>query len=365
MFKTTEKSAHYRELRLRPKPTNLFRAYVFDLTIGVVVPALIGVAIAVVCVSLVQNVDGASDFIPEHIHAEQVTSSLGTMLAFLVSLRLGANMARNSTVIGQFGNLCGACINLAIWTRSLVTSGKIEVLSFPDTHSGTYLTTEIGLILASIPYVVKYKYRGVALHLEQLPLGASPHLLARAKALVDAPKASAKVAPFLAMVVLMGQFFDDLEALSQIKGPELTLVFNQLSTLTSAEGAIGGIDGYGQPGVLWVLMYTLFASYFVLVTLSDVAINNGWQSVWIVAVLTVTNLGLFQISQRYQNPFDIRRSKSTQKPLITNATIDTEKAIDAIFSRSRSNEAIGLPKGVVGKLTRCNELSLGLRGGRV
>ena len=250
--------------------------------------------------SIVKHVDGASDFIRQHVYSDQVVAGLGTMLAFLVSL-FGANLARNSGVIGQFGNLCGACVNLAIWTRSLVSSGKIDILSLPDVDGGTYRTTEIGLVLASIPYIVKYQYRGTPINLDQLPLGASPGLLARASALVDPPKATAKVPPFLATVVLLGQFFDDLEHSGQIKGPELGLVFNQLNALTGAEGAIGGIDGYGQPGILTVLMY-LLASYFVLLTLGDVAINNGWQGLWIVAVLVVANLGLFQVSQRYQNP---------------------------------------------------------------
>ena len=137
------------------------------------------------------------------------------------------------------------------------------------------------------------------------------------------------------MVVLLGQIFDDLEHEKQIGGPELGLVFNQLNALTGAEGAIGGIDGYSQPGVLTVLMYLLFIVYFTLFTLGDIAINKLWQSLWIVPVLVIANFGLFQVSQRYANPFDIRRAHSTQKPLITDATRSTEQAIDAIFARKR------------------------------
>ena len=362
LLRPTSASAYYRAQCLIPKQPNVCWAYVTDLGAGVAVPAAIGVAIAAVCVSIVKNVDGAPEFIQEHVYSDQVVASLGTMLVFLVSLRLGANLARNSGVIGQFGNLCGACVNLAIWTRSLVSSGKIEVLALPDVDGGTYRTTEIGLILASIPYIVKYQYRGTEIKLEQLPLGASPGLLARAKALVDPPKATAKVPPFLAAVVLLGQFFDDLEHAGQIKGPELGLVFNQLNALTGAEGAIGGIDGYGQPGILTVLMYLLFGSYFVLLTLGDVAIKNGWQSLWIIAVLVVANLGLFQVSQRYQNPFDIRRAKSTQKPLITDAAIGTEKAIDAIFSRRRPSAISGPAEAAAQRLAPSNEFPLGLMG---
>ena len=335
-----KRSACYRALRLQPKPANVCWAYVVDLGAGVLLPGILGVVIAAVCVSIVENVDGAANFIREHLYADQVVGSLGTMLVFLVSLRLGANLARNSGVIGQYGNLCGACVNLAIWSRSLVTSGKLQVNYYADVDGGWYRTTEIGLILASIPYIVKYQYRygAAGVKLEQLPIGADKGLLARARALTNPTDPNNAVPPFLAMVVLLGQIFDDLEHADQIKGPELGLVFNQLNALTGAEGAIGGIDGYAQPGVLTVLMYLLFFLYFTMLALGDVAINNSWQGLWIVAVLVIANFGLFQVSQRYANPFDIRRARSTQKPLITDAARGTEQAIDAIFARKRMSE---------------------------
>ena len=333
----TKRSACYRKLRLQPKPANMCWAYAMDIASGVLLPGVLGVILAAVCVAIIKNVDGAAEFVRDNVYAEQVVGSLGTMLVFLVSLRLGANLARNAGVIGQFGNLCGACVNLAIWSRSLVTSGKLQVNYYADVDGGWYRTTEIGLILASIPYIVKFQYRygSSGVKLEQLPVGADKDLLARARALANPSDPNNAVPPFLAMVVLLGQIFDDLEHADQIKGPELGLVFNQLNALTGAEGAIGGIDGYSQPGVLTVLMYLLFILYFTLFTLGDIAINNSWQSLWIVAVLVIANFGLFQVSQRYANPFDIRRARSTQKPLITDATRGTEQAIDAIFARKR------------------------------
>jgi hypothetical protein len=359
-----KRSACYRKLRLRPKPTNVCWAYAMDLAYGVLLPGVLGVILAATCVAIVKNVDGAADFVQNHAYAEQVVSSLGTMLAFLVSLRLGANLARNSGVVGQFGTLCGACVNLAIWSRSLVTSGKLDIKHYADIDGGWYRTTEIGLILASIPYIVKYRYRygpgGVKL--EQLPIGADKELLARARVLTNPSDPKNAVAPFLAMVVLLGQIFDDLEHSRQITGPELGLVFNQLNALTGAEGAIGGIDGYGQPGVITVLMYLLFFLYFTLLTLGDIAINNSWQGLWIVAVLVVANFGLFQVSRRYANPFDVRRARSTQKPLITDATRGTEQAIDAIFARKRISEVMGTATAPApGMPLRVASLSLGLK----
>tara|TARA_Y100000389_G_scaffold156191_1_gene157014 strand:- start:23 stop:1150 length:1128 start_codon:yes stop_codon:yes gene_type:complete len=327
-------SAIYRAGRLRVKPINTCWAYTLDLWSGVFFPGILGAGLGAVSVAIVENVDGAADFIKENIFAEQVLSSLGTMLVFIVSLRLGANLARNSTTIGHFGNLCGVCVNLAIWSRSLMNATKLEIKMYPDVE-GTYKTTEIGLILASIPYVVKYTYRGVPVRLEMLPIGASNTLLARAKRLVSPPNPNNAVAPFLAMVIMLGQIFDDLESSGQMKAPELVLFYNQLNLLTGEEGSIGGVDGYSPPAVLTFLMYLLFVIYFSLLSLGDLAINNSWQSLWIIGVLVVGNLGLFQLSRRYANPFDVSPSRSTQKPIITNAARGTETAIDAIFSRNR------------------------------
>ena len=345
-------SAIYRAGRLRVKPTNVCWAYTLDLFSGVLFPALLGVALASVCVLIVENVEGASNFIQTNIYAEQVLSSLGTMLVFLVSLRLGANLSRNAATIGHFGNLCGVCVNLAIWSRSLVSSGSLEAMLYPDVGGKTYKSTEIGLILSSIPYIVKYTYRGEGVKLEMLPIAGSSTLLARANALTNAG-----VAPFLAMVILLGQIFDTLESSGKIKPPELNLFYNQLNALTGEEGSIGGIDGYGQPAVLTFMMYALFFIYFALLSLGDLAVNNSWQALWIIGVLVVGNLGLFQLSRRYANPFDVSPTRSTQKPLITDAARGTEQAIDAIFSTGRmSANTNSLGAGILAPA----QISLGL-----
>lgn len=336
---TKAPSAIYRAGRLRVKPNNFCWAYTLDLASGVIFPALLGAGLAAICVAVVENVDGAAEWVQKNVYADQVIATLGTMLVFLISLRLGSNLAKNSSTIGHFGNLCGVCVNLAIWSRSLVNSDSVAVMLYPElktTEQGTvtqvmYATTEIGLILSSIPYVVKYTYRGEPVKLEMLPIAGSPTLLARAQKLT-----AAGVVPFLAMVILLGQTFDQLEADGKIKPPELGLFYNQLNLLTGEEGSIGGIDGYSPPGVLNFLMYVLFFIYFALLSLGDLALNNSWQSLWIVGVLVIGNLGLFQLSQRYSNPFDVSPSRSTQKPIITDAARGTELAIDAIFGAPRS-----------------------------
>lgn len=354
-------SAIYRAGRLRVKANNFCWAYTLDLASGVIFPALLGVGLAAICVAIVENVDGAAEWVQKNVYAEQVVSTLGTMLVFLISLRLGSNLAKNSSTIGHFGNLCGVCVNLAIWSRSLVNSDSVSVMLYPAPKGKTYRSTEIGIILASIPYVVKYTYRGEPVMIEMLPIAGSPALLLRAQGLVEQG-----VAPFLAMVILLGQTFDQLESEGKIKPPELGLFYNQLNLLTGEEGSIGGIDGYSPPGVLNFLMYLLFFIYFTLLCLGDLALNNSWQSLWIVGVLVIGNLGLFQLSQRYSNPFDVSPSRSTQKPIITDAARGTEIAIDAIFGAARANadglKALGgPPAGGIPGPTQPISFSLGMR----
>ncbi len=332
--------ARWRAGRLREKPANVCWGYTLDLFTGVVFPAAIGAGMAAIAQVILINVDGSAEWIQQNIYSDQVLSSLGTMIVFLVTLRLGSNLTRNGAIIGHFGNLCGACVNLAIWSRSLVTSGKLDVVSFPSTVGADgrivyYRTTEIGLVLASIPYAVKYTYRDVKVKLEQLPIGASPAILQRAIQLSTSKDNYVGVAPFLALVMVLGEKFDDLEAESQIKPPELGIVFAQLNALTGEEGSIGGIQGYAPPGVLNFLLYTIFALYYLLLILGDLGANNGWQSLWIVGVLIVTNFGIWQISEKYANPFNVSVKTSTQKPLISDGARGTEVAIDGVFGRKR------------------------------
>jgi hypothetical protein len=328
-------AAYYRAGRLRVKQANLCWGYTLDLFTGVIFPAAIGAGMAAIAQLVLINIDGSAEWIQQNIYSEQVLSALGTMIVFLVTMRLGTNLSRNGAIIGHFGNLCGACVNLAIWSRSLVTSGKLEVLMYPNGNGSTYRTTEIGLVLASIPYAIKYTYRNIDVKLDQLPVGASPALLQRTVQLTTSKDNYVGVSPFLALVMVLGERFDDLEAAGQIKAPELGIVFAQLNALTGEEGSIGGIQGYAPPGVLNFLLYTIFALYYLLLILGDLGANNGWQSLWIVGVLIVTNFGIWQISEKYANPFTVSVKTSTQTPLISDSARGTEVAIDGVFGRKR------------------------------
>lgn len=311
-------------------------AYVLDFFLAVGIPAGVGVALAASAVAVLKNVPGAQPWIAENVYSEQVTSALGTMVAFLVTSQLGANLSRNAALIGHFGNLSGACLNMAIWARSLVTSGELAYVTLPDGSGHFLTTTEVGLILSTVPYVVKYENRGVKVDFDDLPIGGSPALLQRVKQLTTRTDGLATVGGFTALVMILAERFDDYEADGLIKPAELGLFYSQLNALTAEEGSIGGAASYAPPFILSVLLYGVFLIYYGLLVISDLGPTNEWNATWIVGVLITANYGIFSISQRYSNPFKVRTSNSTQRPLVSATCRETERAIEGVFSRRRN-----------------------------
>jgi hypothetical protein len=84
----------------------------------------------------------------------------------------GTNLGNNAAIIGEFGNISGSILNLAIFMKSQLSSGSqgIEFLTLADGSGGFYTTTRIGLVLSSLCYVVKYNGRGVAVDPFGLPV---------------------------------------------------------------------------------------------------------------------------------------------------------------------------------------------------
>lgn len=320
----------FRVARLREEEPTRATAYLLDLGISVAAPAGLGVVIAAVAVGLLQ-LDAVEAWVTDNPFSPQVLAALGTLVSLLVSMRLSSNQSKNAQLINEFGNLSGTCVNLAIWARSLVTSGEFEYLTLPDGRGKFYRTTELGLLLASVPYIVKYTERAGELRYEQLPLGGSPALLGRVRELTTPKDGLIAVSGFTAVTMMLGEAFDNLEARGLIKPPELNLFFSQLNALTAAEGAISGSVAYSPPRVLSLLLYATFVAYFAILTVTNIGKDLSWNSLWVVAVLVLTTVGIFALSERYENPFKIRSRNSTQRPLVSIAAKQTEMAIDGVM----------------------------------
>ena len=359
--------AKFRHERLRKKSFNICAGLVLDLAWAVILPSVIGIALAVTAVLILKNVDGSGAWITDNIYSPQVTAALGTLIAFLVALRLGSNLTRNANLINHFGNLCGACVNMAVWSRCLVTSADFAFNTYLDHRGQQYRQTELGLLLASVPYVVKFHYRGKKIDVSKLPLAVEDKLLGRIQELTNPRDGLVPVGHFLALVMMLGEMFDNFEAKSQIKPAELSALLGHLNALTGQEGAIGGMSEYAPPMILDILLYVVFLMYYVLMIFSDLGPNAEWNSLWIVAVLIVANFGVFSVSNRYSNPFHIRSGRSTQRSFISEGAQGTEKAIEGVFTRPgrlsdivNPNVPITMPdsRGSLSKLLRMNSNGL-------
>lgn len=323
----------FRAARLRKLQPTSATAWGIDALWAVAFPASFGVATATLAVALLQ-IEAIDDWVKSNPISPQVISALSTLVAFIVSLRLGQNLTQNAASITSFGDLCGACVNIAVWARSLVSSSNFEYVTLPDGKGGFYQTSTLGLILASIPFVIKYTFRRTTeIRFEELPVAGDPALLARAKELTTSTDGFAAVSAFTALLMLIGEYVDDLETNGEIKPNELGTLFAQVNALTAAEGVIAGSNTYSNPAILGILLYGVFFSWLFLLSLTDIAPESGFNALWLVGLLALTSVGVYALSNRYANPFALRSRNSTQAPIIAVACKETEVAIDGVFAR--------------------------------
>lgn len=353
---TAVRYGEFRAKRLRKiEPTGL-AAWAIDLAYSIALPGGIGVGIAALAMAALQ-IDAVDDWVKNNPISPQVITSLSTLVAFIVSLRLGQNLNENAASINAFNDVCGSATNIAIWSRSLVSKDEFQYLTLPDGKGGFYQTTRLGLILASVPFVVKYTYRGrIDIPFETLPIGGDAALLARANDLTTSRDGFTTVSPFTALLMMIGEYVHLLEDRGEIKPGELGALFKQIDALTAAEGKISGSVSFSYPRILRVLLYGVFFAWLALLSLTEIAPSSEWNSLWLVALLSLSSVGLYSMSNRYavmaaccpfrplqfayahtfvcpwQNPFQIRSKNSTQTPLISIACKQAETAIDGIFS---------------------------------
>lgn len=329
---TASRYGEYRAKRLRKAEPTSALAWLIDITWSTAFPGLFGVGIAALAVALLQ-IDAVDDWVKDNPISPQVINSLSTLVAFIVSLRLSQNLSDNASSINAFNDVCGSAINIAIWSRSLVSADQFQFVTLPDGKGGLYQTTRLGLILASVPFVVRYTFRGdLDIPLEELALGGDPTLLARANALTNARNGFTRVSPFTALLMMIGEYVHMLEDSGEIKPGELGALFKQIDALTAAEGKIASSVNFSYPRILRALLYTVFFTWLFLLSLTDIGPSSGWNSLWLVGLLSLASVGLYAMSNRYANPFMIRSKDSTQTPLVGIACREAEVAIDGIFA---------------------------------
>jgi hypothetical protein len=328
------RSAALRRKRLNKPNNNWFAGMSMDLLFGAGPWVLGMVAICAGMVALYENVDGAADTFAM-FNAPAAIGSISTFAGFLLVTRQGTNLANNAKIIGEFGNLSGSLINICLFLKSQISSGKsVEFLTLSDGSGGFFQTTRVCLVCSSIMYVVKYTGRGTTIVPEGLPLGQDPRLLKSYTTLTSPSNGSPGMSPFSACILIIGELVDEFQ--TGEKASEYAVLFSQLNAVTAAEGAIGGTAGYGAPYLMKWLLSILYILYLFLLAITDLVPNNKWNSLWIGAVIAFCTISFYQISERYGNPMKLRSSMSGQKPMVSLGCIDTEIAITSIFARAKS-----------------------------
>jgi hypothetical protein len=290
-------AAAARAKRLNKPKNNWIAGMLIDLIFGAG-PWVFGVAIAAVGLTVIyREVEGAKDTFAL-FNAPVAITAISTFASFLLVGKQGANLNNNAKIIGEFGSLSGSLVNVCLFLKSQISSGKsVDFLTLSDGAGGFFQTTRVGLVCASVMYVVKYSGRGTTIRPDGLPLGQDQRLLASYTKYISASNGSPGMSPFMACILMIGELVDEFQ--TGEKASEYAVLFGQINAITGAEGSIGGTAGYGQPYLMKYLLYILYSLYLLLLLITDLVPNNEWNSVWISAVLAFCTVAFYQISERY------------------------------------------------------------------
>jgi hypothetical protein len=258
-----------RQIRLNKPKNNWCLGVTYDILFGSL-PWVVGSAsVAAGLAAIYTNVEGSADTFAL-FNAPVAIGAISTFAGFLLVGKQGTNLGNNAAIIGEYGNLSGSILNLAIFMKSQLSSGSqgVEFLTLADGSGGYYTTTRMGLVLSSLCYVVKYAGRGVAVDPFGLPVsrlayttsvivGAfrlTPHRLLQIgqdqtllNSLTSPSNGSPGMGNFPALVLMVGELADEFQTKAGDRASEYTVLFGQLNAITAAEGAIMGTAGYGGP----------------------------------------------------------------------------------------------------------------------
>jgi len=300
-------------------------------------PWVFGVAaVAAGLAAIYENVDGA-DTTFALFDAPTAVGAISTFAGFLLVSKQGVNLANNGVIISNFGGLSGSILNLAIFIKSQISSGKtIEFLTLPAGDGSFFQTTRIGLVLSSLAYVVKYQGRGVAIDPFGLPIGQDQLLLNSFNRLTSPANGSPGMNEFAALILMVGELVDEFQTQAGDRSSEYAVLFTQLNGITNAEGNISGTAGYSSPFLMKYLLYALNILYLILLLVTALVPQNGYNSIWIVSILVFCTTAFWQVSERYKNPMSLRSKAMGQVPFVSQTCIATEISVTSVFARSTS-----------------------------
>jgi hypothetical protein len=223
------RAAQLRKKRLNKPANNLCLGVTLDLIFGAGPWIAYWLILCGILVPLHQYVDGATDVF-SIFNAPVAVSAIAAFASFLLVTRQSAQLGNNAKIIGEFGNLSGSLVNVCLFVKSQISSGKsIEFINLADGSGGFFKTTKIGLVCASVMYSVKYTGRGEKIWAVGLPIGQDPTLLRSYTLLTSASNGSPGMSSFNALLLMLGELIDDFQVGE--RASEYAVLFGQINAV--------------------------------------------------------------------------------------------------------------------------------------
>jgi hypothetical protein len=96
---------------------------------------------------------------------------------------------------------------------------------------------------------------------------------------------------FAALILMVGELVDEFQTQAGDRSSEYSVLFNQLNGITNAEGNISGTAGYSGPFLMKYLLYALNILYLILLLITALVPQNGYNAIWIVVRFKPLNSG--------------------------------------------------------------------------
>ena len=170
----TKLAATNRAKRLNKEANNWVLGMTYDVIFGAL-PWTLGAALIAV------GFQALAVAIPDVLNTYAVFSSpvaisaISSFAAFLLVSKQSTALGNNSRIVGEFGNASGSVINLCLFVKSQMASGKgVEYLLLPDGKGGFYQVSRITAF--SLKINASYKYCGQHLTCYRPPASPSSAL---------------------------------------------------------------------------------------------------------------------------------------------------------------------------------------------
>lgn len=341
----------------------------------------VGLGAAAVCAVVVQ-VDGVQDYVRDNFASPEALTAVSTLVSFLVASRAERNLTINQEGVGMYARFCGTCVSLAAISKALFgingesaedgaekappasnrdTNGLFSVLAMDADDATVYQTTRFAMVVASLPLLLRNRHAGFPMRIAALPLSrivdadgkdergrseyrADLSLAWRMQRLVKETRGTyvgekigsskatnvSGVQHLEAAILILNDYVIAMKERKAISGPEVTYMLGLVNALLENANQIEAMVGYSPPRALSFLLTAMFVVYFAMLVVTNLAITNGYNAIWIAMLVAFTTASIFGISERSKNPFLVREGASAQRAHIAErcaATVATVKAI--------------------------------------